>query len=558
MIKIDFNKFYRYEDMTLILHEFASKFPKLVQIRSIGKSFEGRDIWTLIVTNVEAGPDTHKPAVWVDGNIHATEVSASTACLYHLNKMVNEYGHNDLITRCLDSRVFYITPRLNPDGAEWALSDRPKFIRSSTRPYPYDEEPFEGLIGSEDIDSDGRILTMRILDANGPWKTHPDDPRLMIRRDPTEVGGTYYRLLSEGRIKNYDGVNINVHRPKEGLDLNRNFPMEWRQENEQPGAGPYPTSEPEVTAMVDFLSSHNNITSVITFHTYAGVILRPYASKSDDELPVEDLWTFQKIGNKGSELTGYPNISIFHEFKYHPKQVITGGSDWCYEHLGMFFWAVELWSPMRQAGIKDYKYIDWFREHPIEDDVALMKWNDEILHGKGYVDWYEYDHPELGKIELGGWNSMACWRNPPPEFLEKEVGLFPDWLIWQALISPQLNFRDIKVEKVAEASFSLKVVVENSGWLPSYVTKKALEKKSVRGIIAEIFLPESAILVSGKLHQEFGQLEGRAYKSASNPDDSTTDRILIEWVIKSEQGSKVLVTIRHDRAGYLEQEINLI
>ena len=45
-------------------------------------------------------------------------------------------------------------------------------MRSSTRPYPYDEEEIEGLI-VEDIDGDGRILQMRIPDPNGLWKAHP-------------------------------------------------------------------------------------------------------------------------------------------------------------------------------------------------------------------------------------------------------------------------------------------------------------------------------------------------------------------------------------------------
>ncbi len=32
------------------------------------------------------------------------------------------------------------------------------------------------------------------------------------------------------------------------------------------------------------------------------------------------------FGRKSTELTGYPTISIFHDFKYHPKEVITGGT----------------------------------------------------------------------------------------------------------------------------------------------------------------------------------------------------------------------------------------
>ena len=59
---------------------------------------------------------------------------------------------------------------------------------------------------------------------------------------------------------------------KEGLDLNRNFPSEWRQEGEQPGAGPFPGSEPEVYNLVKFIASHPNITGGISFHTQGGVL----------------------------------------------------------------------------------------------------------------------------------------------------------------------------------------------------------------------------------------------------------------------------------------------
>ena len=84
MPQIAFDRFYRYAELTELLHAFAREHPQLVAIESIGKSHEGRDIWVLTVTNAATGPAREKPAFWVDGNIHSTEVAASAAALYFL------------------------------------------------------------------------------------------------------------------------------------------------------------------------------------------------------------------------------------------------------------------------------------------------------------------------------------------------------------------------------------------------------------------------------------------------------------------------------------------
>ncbi len=561
MPDVRFDTYYRYEELTRVLQGYAEEHPQLVRLESIGKSYEGRDIWLVSVTHFATGEDKHKPALWVDGNIHASEVAPSTACLYLINRLITAYGSDADITRCLDTRAFYICPRVNPDGAELALADKPKIIRSSTRPYPYDEEPIGGLV-TEDMDGDGRMLTMRIPDPNGAWKTCPQEPRLLVRRDPAETGGQYFRLLPEGHVENYDGALVQIQPKKERLDLNRNFPTGWRQEYEQQGAGPYPTSEPEVRAMTNFIARHSNITGGVAFHTYSGVLLRPYDDRNDDVFPAEDLWTYKKIGEKGTQITNYPAISIYHDFRYHPNKVITGGFDtWLYDHMGMFAWTVEIWSPQRQAGIKDYKYIDWFREHPLEDDLTMLKWSDEALGGKGYVNWYPFDHPQLGRIELGGWNLQYAFRNPPPEFLEKEIAPFADWLIWHLLISPRLEVYEATVKPLGNSNYYVRLIVHNTGWLPSYVTKRAVEKKIVRGLVCEIELPEGATLKTGKPREELGQLEGRAYKpsspSAFQDYDPTEDRIKVEWVVHAPNGGAVKVTARHERAGVVTAELSL-
>ncbi len=570
MPELKFDTYYPYDALTEILQSLAEAHPTLLSLESIGTSYEGRDVWCITATNQETGSAEDKPAFWCDGNIHATEVSASSACLHLIHRLVTGYGKIAVVTRAMDTRAFYIVPRVNPDGAELYFANPPRYIRSSTRPYPYDEEPIEGL-KPQDIDGDGRILSMRMKDPNGSWKIHPEHPRLMLKRDPTEVGGTYFRVMQEGLLENYDGFTFSVQKNKEGLDLNRNFPAHWRSEKEQAGAGPFPGSEPEAYNLIQFISQHPNITGAITFHTFSGALLRPYGTESDDTMPAEDLWVFEEQGKRGSELTGYPAISVFHDFRYHPREVITGVfDDWCYESMGIFAWTVEIWSPHRQSGILEgftpdtkkgaHRFTTWGRNHTLEEDIKLMEWSDSNLDGKGYVAWTHFHHPQLGDVEIGGWDVQLAFRNPPPAYLEREIAPLTEWALWCCLISPKLEVQTCTAEHLSEGVYLLRIVANNSGWLPSYVSKKALERGVCRPVVAEIDLPEGCSLLQGKRRMEIGQLEGRAYKSASpsyGGSDPTNERCKVEWVVSGSEGMQIELTLKHARAGTVRRQVTL-
>ncbi len=564
MPAIDFSRFHRHDELIAILKSFAAERPDLVSYSVLGHSHEGREIPLLTVTRFATGAAEDKPAYWVDGNIHSVELSACSACLYFVDWLLKHDGADANVGRCLDTRAFYVAPRLNPDGAEWALGDRPKYVRSSTRRYPFDEDPVEGLV-QEDIDGDGRILQMRVRDPNGPWKPHPSEPRLMIRRDPVDPpGGDYFRVLPEGRIVNYDGESITVAGlmgSAQGLDLNRNFPSGWRQEFEQLGAGPFPTSEPEVRAVVEFFSDHPNICGGTSIHTFSGVLLRPFGHAPDDTLPAEDLWTYQAIGRKGEQLTGYPAVSVWHEFQYYPKEYISGAFDWIYEHLGMYCWTIEIWNPKKEAGIDNADWIHWFRDHPIEDDLKLYLWAQRIAHNEGYVDWRPFAHPQLGAVEIGGWNRMAVFSNPPPALREKEIARFPQWLLWTNLIGPRLELHGVQVTAAGTDTWRVRLTVHNTGWLPTYVSKMAARRKLLRGVLAEIALPAGCELLHGRPRAELGELEGWAYlhtgASFWGQKKPTEDRTHVDWIVRGPQGATVELTAWHERAGRLSARVVL-
>jgi len=310
---------------------------------------------------------------------------------------------------------------------------------------------------------------------------------------------------------------------------------------------------------VDFIVKHPNIGAGVSFHTHSGVILRPFSAEPDDNMPPEDLWLYKLFGKKSTEMTGYPNISIFHDFKYHPKTVIKGGDvDWVYDHLGAYAWVTEFWSPQRRAGITDYHFIDWLREHSPEDELAVLEVADEL--GEGYVDWYPFEHPQLGPVELGGWDLVRFWFNPPLSQLEAEVKPHADFAVYLALVSPRLEIRSFDAEPVVEGAHRLRLVLENAGWLPTNVSEKALERRAVRPIEVELELPDGSRIATGKAREEVGQLGGRVERRQIlwwNTDHSTAERTKVEWVVEVPAAARVAVTARHERAGTVRAELTL-
>ena len=123
MPKVRFDTYYRYSELSEALHQYANEYPHLIDLESIGLSHEGREILLLTVTRKNSGLAGEKPAIWVDGNIHSAELVGSMACLYLLHTLVSGSETDAEIRRCLDTHAFYICPRVNPDGAEWALEN---------------------------------------------------------------------------------------------------------------------------------------------------------------------------------------------------------------------------------------------------------------------------------------------------------------------------------------------------------------------------------------------------------------------------------------------------
>jgi len=96
------------------LQELAQAYPNLVTVTNLGRSYLGNDMPLVKVSTGGSG----KPAIWMDGNIHAREWIAPATTTYILNELVTQ-DHADLLAKF----DFYFVPNVNPDGYLWTHSN---------------------------------------------------------------------------------------------------------------------------------------------------------------------------------------------------------------------------------------------------------------------------------------------------------------------------------------------------------------------------------------------------------------------------------------------------
>ncbi len=508
--------YWNFDELTEILHRLADEYPRVLKLTSLGQSRQGRELWCLEVTGRETGEADAKPAMYVDGNTHGSEVTGCAVAVYTAWLCGRGFGSDRYLTNLLSRRAFYIVPRINPDGAEDYLK-RPQrhfggVLTHNMRPYPVDKEGV--ALFPEDVDGDGLVLQMRQEDPLGEWRASEKDPRALIRRRPGD-SGPFYRLYPEGRIRNYSGGLFDVKLGSYILNLNRNYPAHWVPEWQQAMSGPYPLSEPESRAVVEFVQDRPNISVAQSYHTHSGLILRPLATGDDREMDAFDLRLYQDLGRIGEEITGYPCVSTFSGFTpgLHDRTPRHGTFlDWAYQHQGILAFTTELWDPDGQAGVRK----SLFQELTEEEELKALEWNDRQLKGRGFETWRPFDHPQLGQVEIGGWKKEFTGRNPPQDYLEDECQRNADHALRLLESTPLTEIRGVETWDLGEGLYQVVVTVANVGYLPTYGCKVGLQSGLAGQISVQLELEPGYEVVGAERGdaREAGHLEGYGSQQA--------------------------------------------
>jgi Zinc carboxypeptidase len=504
-----------YAQLTEKLHALAAAHPDLVRLTSIAKTPEGRELWLLTLGE---HPDRERPSIWVDGNMHATEVAGTNVALAIAEAKLALHGVQGgaaggatslpkHLQDTLRELRFFILPRMSPDGAEVVLKHG-RYVRSN----PRDDRALAPKPRwlNQDADGDGEAMWMRVVDATGEYIESSSHPGFMIPRELEDVG-PFYKIYPEGVIEHFDGNIPSPHYLADNdTDLNRNFPFTWKPEPDQAGAGAYPLSSPEARAVVEFTTLHPTIFAWLNLHTFGGVFIRPLGDAPDEKMNTEDLAVWKQIGEFCATHAGYPMVSGFTEFTYEPDKPLYGDlCDYAYHQRGALAYVCELWDIFNELGLPAKKrFVDRYSELSRADWHRLADWDRSKNGGRIQRPWRAFQHPQLGPVEIGGVDIRVGISNPPldriAEICDKQVAAF----LRVAALAPTLHItHSCYVE--TEGLTRIEVNVENRGYLSTYFVAASQKLTHVACPYAELAcgLGVTAATRSGT-RQALGHLRG--------------------------------------------------
>jgi len=466
-VPIAFNRFYDYDELSATMAALAAAHPKLCSIHSIGKSEQGREMWLLTINNPDTGSDLSKPGMWIDGNVHGNEVQAGETVLYAAWYLLEGYDEVPAIRELVDANVFYLLPSVNPDGrAGWFRDPHtPNSNRTGLRPTDNDADGLLDEDGPEDLDGDGHIGRMWRPDPNGTHRRNERDPRIFERvpavpgPDGRIMRGKWSMAGSEGIDNDGDG-RINED-GEGGYDMNRNWPSDWQPTHVQRGAGTHPFSYSETRSVGDFIRAHPNIAAGQSYHNTGGMILRgPGTPYESGNYPRADIGVYDALGKAGEEMLPHYRYMVIHSDLY---PVHGGFVNWLSEGLGIVSFTNELWSEKRimQNGTNG-----------LPDEAARMRWQDRVLFGQTHSDWTEVDHPEFGKVLVGGGTKYSR-RTPPPFMLEEEAHRNFAFTMFHASEMPVLRLNEILVKDLGDDVWQVDLEIANDRIIPTRLAHAA-------------------------------------------------------------------------------------
>ncbi len=549
----------------------------LASMESLATTREGREVWLVRVGDPDGAPFEERPAVLVVGNLEGDHLVGSHLALEAVRYLMANAG-NEETGEALRANVFYVFPRLNPDGAEAVFATVQWNRRENTLPWDDDNDGRTDEDGPEDLNGDGFATVMRVADPGGAFMIHPENEALMKRADAAKGETGRYKVYWEGTDEDGDGF-INEDGPG-GVDLNRNFQHAYPYW--QAGSGPHMVSEPETRALMDFVVAHRNIGAILTFGVSDNLVVPPNAKGELAEARVPELPGFAEASNEEVFEVGMVEVGgdggrgwrgsrrggggwlrgaqpgrdndpssgarpattvaaqdrVYFETISEAYKEVTGIESVPYHRTpeGAFFQYGYF-----QYGVPSFSTLGWggWEADSGEDEEEAKgdPWEEARL------EWVPFQHPELGEVEIGGFRPYAL-VNPEADEVAALGVKHGEFLVKLAGMLPRVSIAETQVEGLGGGVFRVTVKVENSGFLPTSLEHGA-RSRSVGPTFVQIQVDEDAILSGAEKTTDVGVLSGSGGREE------------VTWVIRGREGSQVDIRLHSMKAGHDTATINL-
>ncbi len=265
-----------------------------------------------------------------------------------------------------------------------------------------------------------------------------------------------------------------------------------------------------------------------------------------------DLWSVPKPEKKKEEGTG---ISLDDMEKMSSEEFIALGE----EKIAAFlkengapeqFNAERIIQGMQEGRMDPARIAAMMKQMPKKEtdekeadplEKATLDFSDKVLGGKGFVDWQEYDHPTLGKVEIGGFVPFTS-TTPPYNIVDSILDLKVPWIFELVKELPELTMHETKVTAQGGGVYRLEVWVENTAYIP-FPTSMGKRNKQPAPAIVSISGGNMTIL-SGLPRTPVEEVKGKERKKLS-------------WIIKVEKTTSLEIKLESKNAGNDEKSVKI-
>ena len=494
------------------LHTIRADAPERVMLDRYGTSREGRPLLAMVLaSDLERAHE--QPTLLVVGGLDALHPAGTEYTVRMAERILADHPG------ILEEVTVVLMPRANPDGIAALMGGINDGRRGGSRAVDADRDGLFDEDEVRDLDGDGVITRMRLIDpplSHPP--THladPGEPRLMRSPDVAAGERATHAMFVEGIDVDGDGAIGEDGRGEVRID--RNF-MHLFAEHET-DSGPYQLSEPESLALAEWILEKPRIYGAVVFGPHDWIVSLPEASKKDPTGRTP-------IGIDGGDKRQYERLKEL--WKEHTGQTRStdendrgGLHAWLYAHRGIPTVATTGWGRPDPTATPEKPAAEGSEttERPKPRDAegaAWLAWSDADRDGEGFVEWRGVDHPQLGRIEIGG-VVPGFDRNPPLAMLDGLAAGHAEFIAALAAMRPQVVVEGPEVELLGGGVARIRLALRNDGEMP-FCTTMARTNRAIRPLVVRPRIPVERIL------------QGAAFELVDRLDPG--QRRDFEWIVR--------------------------